>query len=119
MSMRFKHSSGLTLGLILLLAGSAFAADDSVIRGQTLYRDNCKSCHEAGSANGEYTPMTLIGVQWERFFDRKYERSHRDVISDIHGGQPVTEGISDEILETIRNFSIDHAADSENPMTCG
>ena len=63
--------------------------------------------------------MTLIGVQWERFFDRKFERTHKDVIDEQRGGKPVPEAIPKDVLEVIRQFSIDHAADSESPMTCG
>ena len=104
--------------LALCLAGLAGAQKPDA-DGQALYREYCKGCHTADSPNGEYTPMTLISVQWERFFDRKYERTHKDVIDEAHGGKPVTETISPEVLEAIRQFSIDHAADSESPMTCG
>lgn len=103
--------------LALLIAVPAGAQDPA--DGQALFREHCKACHSAGSPHGEYTPMTLIGVQWERFFDRKFERTHKDVIDEERGGKPVTEAIPAEILEIIRQFSIDHAADSESPMTCG
>ena len=95
------------------------SADKSVEEAQRLYREHCRHCHDDGSPHGEYTPMSLIQVQWERFFDRKYGRIHRKVMDDKFGGQPVTEAISDEDLEKIREFSIDHAADTDQPMTCG
>ena len=63
--------------------------------------------------------MTLIQSQWERFFDRKYERKHRKVNDEKYGDQPVTDVISSEILEKIRKFAVDHAADTDQPMTCG
>lgn len=106
-------------GVLALLMAAPVVAQDSAADGQALYREYCKACHSAGSPNGEYTPMTLIGVQWERFFDRKFERTHKDVIDEQHGGKPVPEAIPEDILEVIRQFSIDHAADSESPMTCG
>ena len=40
-------------------------------------------------------------------------------VYDQFGGQPVTEAISPEDLEKIREFAIDHAADTDQPMTCG
>ena len=103
--------------LVIGLANVATAAKKP--KGTDLYKEFCKPCHEAGSANGEYTPMTLIQDQWERFFDRKYERAHRKVNDDKYGGVPVTEAISPEVLEKIRDFAVDHAADTDQPMTCG
>ena len=87
--------------------------------GQELYKEYCKDCHVAGAPAGEYTPMTLIQDQWTRFFDKKYQRAHEGVLDAKHGGKPVTETISPEMLESIRKFAVDHAADSESPMTCG
>ena len=43
----------------------------------------------------------------------------RDVIDEKHGGKPVTETISPDDLELIKEFAIKGAADSEHPMTCG
>lgn len=106
-------------GAALLVTVTAAGADAKPIPGKDLFRDYCKTCHAAGSPNGEYTPMTLIGEQWARFFDRKYVRTHEGVIDSAHGGKPVTEVITPVMLEQIRKFAIDHAADSESPMTCG
>jgi mono/diheme cytochrome c family protein len=104
------------------LALDAAAAKKKKIDGKEMFKANCKVCHEKGADAGEYTPMTLISEQWERFFDKKYENAHKDLKmpagSDAEG-QGVTEAITPEILEAIRKFSIKHAADSEHPMTCG
>ena len=108
---------------IALLCAAAFTppvlAENAAEEGQRLFREHCRHCHDKGSPNGKYTPMTLIQAQWERFFDRKYERKHRKVADDKFGGVPVTEAISPEVLEKIRTFAIDHAADTDQPMTCG
>lgn len=94
-------------------------AETAAEEGQRLFREHCRHCHDKGSPNGKYTPMTLIQAQWERFFDKKYERKHRKVMDDKYGGVPVTEAISPEVLDKIRTFSVDHAADTDQPMTCG
>lgn len=107
------------LSATLLLAPAGALAADKAVPGQDLFRDHCKSCHAAGSPHGEYTPLTLIQDQWNRFFDRKYERTHKGVADPAHGGKPVTEVITPQMLEQIRNFAVEHAADSESPMTCG
>jgi len=106
-------------GSLTLLGLTGLAAADKPTDGQALYREYCKPCHKAHSKAGEYTPMTLIQSQWNRFFDKKYEKTHRDVIDEQHGKRKVTDVISPEDLEKIRAFAVDHAADSENPMTCG
>ncbi len=102
------------LGLATMPTEPATGAD-----GKELYIEFCKGCHEADSPHGEYTPMSLIQDQWKRFFDRKYVRTHKGVIDEKHGGKPVTETISPEDLELIKEFAIKGAADSEHPMTCG
>jgi hypothetical protein len=102
---------------VLSLANLATAAKKP--KGVDLYKEYCKPCHLADSANGEYTPMTLIQAQWERFFDDRYVPSHTSVLDPNHDDKPVTEVISEEDLELIKEFAIDHAADSEQPMTCG
>ena len=103
--------------LALSLANMATAAKKP--KGNDLYKEYCKPCHEADSDNGEYTPMTLIQDQWDRFFDKKYVDSHSAVMDPNHDNKPVTEVISEEDLELIKAFAVDHAADSEQPMTCG
>lgn len=107
------------IAVSVLVFSAAASAETSVEKAQKLYREHCRHCHDDGSPNGEYTPMTLIQAQWERFFDRKYERKHRKVADEKFGGVPVTEAISPETLEMIRDFAIDHAADTDQPMTCG
>ncbi len=104
--------------MVLGVANMAVAAKKKA-KGQDLYKEFCKPCHEADSPNGEYTPMTLIQDQWQRFFDDEYAESHAGVNDPQHDNAPVTEAISAEDLETIKKWTIDHAADSEHPMTCG
>jgi len=103
--------------LALSLANMATAAKKP--KGVDLYKEYCKPCHEADSDNGEYTPMTLIQDQWDRFFDEKYVNTHSGVLDPNHDNKPVTEVISEDDLELIKKFAVDHAADSERPMTCG
>jgi hypothetical protein len=103
--------------LALSLANMATAAKKP--KGVDLYKEYCKPCHGPDSDNGEYTPMTLIQDQWDRFFEKKYVDTHSAVLDPNHENKPVTEAISEADLELIKEFAIDHAADSEQPMTCG
>jgi hypothetical protein len=119
MKTTLRLSAAALIGFLVLGFSSLATTPATSADGKELYREYCKGCHEEGSPNGEYTPMTLIQDQWTRFFDRKYERTHKSVIDETHGGKPVTETISPEDLELIREFAIEGAADSEHPMTCG
>jgi len=107
-----------TLIVVLAVAFSA-SAKDKKMTGKELYKEYCKRCHLADSPNGEYTPMTLIQDQWKEFFDDQLVPAHKGVTDPNHGDQPVLELLAPEELKTLREWTIDHAADSEHPMTCG
>ena len=110
---------------VLIIAVMAVGIADMAVaakkkaKGQDLYKEFCSPCHGEDAEAGEYTPMTLIQDQWATFFDDKFVKSHQDVLDPNHDNQPVTEVISEEDLEKIKQWAIDHAADSEHPMTCG
>ena len=107
------------LAVVALGVADVATAGKKKVKGKDLYKEFCKPCHDVDSKNGEYTPMTLIGDQWERFFDEKFTNTHKDVTCEKHEGKKVVDIISEEDLEKIKKFTIDHAADSEHPMTCG
>ncbi len=43
----------------------------------------------------------------------------RALYNPHHGGAKVLEEITPEMLKLMKKFAVDHAADSEHPMTCG
>jgi Cytochrome c len=104
--------------LLALLAASAAARAAKEPTGQEVYKEHCKSCHGPDAKAGEYAPLTLTQEQWERFFDKKFQPSHKNVVDEKHGGK-VPDVITPEMLKKIRKFAVDHAADSESPATCG
>ena len=110
----------LLIGVLALgLTNVATAAKSKKLKGADLYKEYCKPCHLPESLNGEYTPMTLIQDQWETFFEEKYEPAHKTVVDEKHDGKTVTDAISEETLKVLKKWVVDHAADSEHPMTCG
>jgi cytochrome c553 len=114
-----KLMIAVVLAGVVVIGLADFATAGKKAAGQDLYKEHCKPCHTADSEHGEYTPMSLIQDQWTRFFDEKYKPSHEKVLDPKHDNKPVTETISDEDLATLKAWTIDHAADSEHPMTCG
>ncbi len=131
--------ASLTLVLALLLSGTALGddkqttesavkatekqavetVDPTKLNGKQLYQTYCKNCHAADSEYGEYTPMSLIMDQWDEFYDGVLAETHKEVSDEVTGGKPVPEFLTKDMLKKLRKFCIDHAADSEEPMTCG
>ena len=129
----------ITLMLALLLGGTAIAddkptatstanatdeqtaeaIDPAKMDGKELYKAYCKSCHATDSEYGEYTPMSLIMDQWDEFYDGVFAETHKEVSDEVTGGKPVPEFLTKDMIKKLRKFCIDHAADSEEPMTCG
>jgi hypothetical protein len=114
--------------LILLVAvsfvGLALADDDKgdkvkKMDGKELFKSHCKVCHMEDSDAGEYTPMSLIMDQWDEFFDETFTETHKAVPCPQDEGKMVTDKFDKDMIKKLRKFCVDHAADSEQPMTCG
>jgi mono/diheme cytochrome c family protein len=114
---RIRFAAFLFLSLTLSL-GLLHAAGEKAT-GKDLFKAHCRTCHGPKGPAKEVTPMTLIQEQWERFFKDKFASTHAAAMDPARGGKPVPETIPAEDLEKIKQFAIDHAADSEQPSTCG
>lgn len=106
-------------GLVALSFASGATAAKKKIKGQDIYKEFCKPCHDVDSDNGEYNPMSLIQDQWDTFFEEDFAEAHEGVNDPNHDNAPVTEVLTEEEFEALAKWTIDHAADSEQPMTCG
>jgi len=109
---------------VLMAAGSMAeeteeAPDYSKMKGKDLYKSLCKSCHMEDSEAGEYTPMTLIMEQWEEFFDGDFTETHKAVACPKDETKMVPDAFDKDMIKKLKKFCVDHAADSEQPMTCG
>jgi hypothetical protein len=114
----------LILALVVVCAGSVLADDDPVTKiekmdGKDLYKNYCKVCHMEDSAAGEYTPMSLIMDQWDEFFDDTFAETHQEVTCPEDEETKLVDKLDKKMIKKIRKFCVDHAADSEQPMTCG
>ncbi len=107
------------LFIAVLTAGiPAVAANDKPLDGKVLYRTNCKVCHDKGSPNKQYTPMTLTQDQWRKFYSSKLIPAHKTAV-EPKSGKKLMELLDPNQIKAIQRFCIDHAADSEQPATCG
>lgn len=98
------------LAIVLFTATSAMAiGQGNPKKGKYLFKKNCKQCHVAGAEGGELTPLSKTMSQWKRFFER-----------DQHKAKPEVWGkYKEKDLNDIFQFLHDHAADSDQPETCG
>lgn len=116
--MQRLHFSRLVATSVLAFLFVALPGSAQTLNGKELYRNNCKVCHEKGSPQGQYTPMTLTQEQWRSFFKMKLIPAHKNAIHPKAGGK-LLELLTPDQMKAIQRFCIDHAADSEQPATCG
>ena len=124
---RILFSAGILIlmaGMIGIFSYSVTAQNnqtaDAVIgnakKGKYFLKDVCRHCHMPGSQYKELTPMAKTMDQWRRYFKIRYFLNHKDVKVD---NKPLLEVITSEIIVHIKTFLIKHAADSDQPQTCG
>ena len=98
------------VAIVATATTAAFAVEGGNPRkGKYLYKKNCKVCHVDGAEGGKLTPMDKTQSQWERFFERDKHKDHPDAWANFSEGD----------LKDIHQYLYDHAADSDQPETCG
>lgn len=101
----------LILGLMLLaVAVTTFAAEGgNAKKGKYLYKKDCRTCHVEGGGAKALTPMSKTQAQWNRQFQKV---THPDQAK-------AWKGLSEQDIKDIQQYLINHAADSDQPETCG
>ena len=77
-------------------------------KGKYYYKKSCKTCHSKDGEGGELTPISKTQAQWEEFFEK-----------GMHGDQKLSDAVEEDQIIHIKTFLINHAADSDQPETCG
>ncbi len=91
-----KRIITLVTAMSLMLPAVAWSAG-----GDTLFLQNCGSCHKKGGQAAVVNPADKAGRVWEKYFSR--------------GRHPVDVGMSDGDLQMVVEYLQDHAADSDQP----
>ena len=91
------------LFLLLLTAADAFAD------GQDIFISKCGACHRAGGEAPVFAPTKYASRQWGRFFERNTHKRKKDISSDFSPSE----------LKFVKNYLMDHAADSDQPVAIG
>ena len=94
----------LLFGSLMICPPIAGAGD-----GETLFKSKCAQCHTSGGEAPVFSPVKFASSQWERFFKREKHKRKKD-ISGI---------ISSADQESIKQYLINHAADSDLPIAAG
>lgn len=82
-------------------------------RGKSLFKGSCKTCHVKGGGAKDFSPMTKTQAQWKRAFEKDVDRCVKAIVAK--GGKPLTP----KDLDDMKFYLVSHAADSDQPETCG
>lgn len=99
--------------LVTGVATAAFAGGPNPNRGKSLFRTACKSCHMPKGAARDLSPLTKTQAQWTRAFKSDVAKMLPRVAEKT--GKTLTPAD----LADVQFFLVSHAADSDQPETCG
>ena len=77
--------------------------------GKALFQSRCGKCHTQGGEAPVFSPIKYASNQWQRFFSKDKHKRKKDISGEI----------SADDLNAIKQFLIDHAADSDLPIAAG
>jgi len=77
--------------------------------GKKLFVDKCGQCHKSGGEASVFAPTKYASMQWQRFFQRNKHQRKKDISSRF----------SQDELDSIEKYLVDHAADSDQPEAVG
>ena len=97
----------------LMTATFAIAAGPNPNRGKTLFRGNCKTCHQPKGEAKDLTPLTKTQAQWTRAFKADVPKMVPRV------AQKTGKTLTPAEIADMEFFLVSHAADSDQPETCG
>jgi mono/diheme cytochrome c family protein len=103
---------GATLSLVALVT-VASAAGANQNHGKSLFRSTCKTCHIQGGGAKDLTPMSKTQAQWERVFKANITTMAKRVETKTKTALKPAD------IEDMRAYLVSHAADSDQPETCG
>ena len=106
----FVLAGALSLAVFVTAAGAAGANPN---RGKTLFKSTCKSCHVKDGGAKDLTPMSKTQTQWTRAFKGSIDPMVKRVQTKTG------KALLPADLADLELFLVSHAADSDQPETCG
>ena len=77
--------------------------------GEDLFKSKCGKCHGSSGEAPVFSPVKFASSQWERFFNKDKHKRKKDISGEISAGD----------IGSIKQYLIDHAADSDLPIAAG
>lgn len=106
----------LLVAAVLLASSSVWAGKrPNPYRGKTVYKATCKVCHIKDGGAVVLAPLTKTQSQWERFF--KNEKKIGACVKRVE--EKTGTKLTEQDLKNMSFYLISHAADSDQPETCG
>jgi len=109
--------------LIALVLGTLLAAPAATAvaatkpnpnHGKSLYKASCKVCHVKGGGASVLTPLSKTQAQWQKAFKSGVVAACAKKAEAKTGN-----ALGPEDLADVELFLVSHAADSDQPETCG
>lgn len=96
--------------------GTQAAGKANPRKGKVFYKKNCRACHDGSTEAKELSPISKTMKQWTREFAEEgtvptecVKRTKEKVGTDL----------TSQDLTDIQSYLVRHAADSDQPATCG
>jgi len=101
----------------LLVTAVAFAAPRvNPKKGKVFYRANCRVCHDGTTGTAELSPNSKTMEQWGREFEDG-EVVKKSCVARVK--EKVGTELTEQDLLDIQAYLVHHAADSDQPASCG
>ena len=106
----------LAVAVIALVTAVVIAAPRvNPAKGKVFYKKHCRVCHDGSTDAADLSPMSKTMEQWGRAFEKDGPvLDHLDAVKDKTGAE-----LTDQDLLDIQAYLVQHAADSDQPATCG
>ena len=98
------------IAVIAAIALPLAAEGGSDTKGKYYFVKSCKTCHAAGKATKEITPLSKTQAQWKAYFAAGKHNKGAEKLESL---------VKPEQVKDIQAFLTNHASDSPQPMTCG
>ncbi len=104
--------------LLALLCCMAFLSTGMIMaegqgsdkKGKFYFKKTCKECHATDGEGGKVSPLSKTMSQWERYFKKGLHKNKTEKLEQV---------VPADQLIHIQTFLVNHAADSDQPETCG
>lgn len=104
----------LATAFLIGVTGAAAAGRPNPNRGKSLFRAGCKTCHQPKGEAKDLSPLSKTQAQWTRALKNDVPNKMAPRVAQKTGKTLTAADLGD-----IEFFLVSHAADSDQPETCG